>query len=326
MFVGHAALGFAAVGWAALRLGLPRERALTLGILAGAYAAIPDVDVSYALLGVLSASDADAMLLAETFWRTGNVVHRGVTHSLIVAPVVAAAAALWLSGRRTGSPGRLALAGGAAALPVAAAGLTGGPLGAVVAALFCAAAVGLSEAIVRWSPIAVSVRAAFAAALFGLASHPFGDLFTGEPPALLFPLGIEPLDGRVTLSADPTLHLLGAFGVELATLWAALAVYCALAVRPVRGTVRPRAGIGVGYAGAVPLVPPPTLAVSYHFVFSILAVGALGVLPRPRVRDAPRLRRPDAVAAVGTGLAAVTLAWLSYGLAYLLLWRPAAPP
>jgi hypothetical protein len=76
----------------------------------------------------------------------------------------------------------------------------------------------------------------------------------------------------------------------------------------------------MGYAASVFVVPAPTLERSYPFVFTILAVGALGLFPRLRRTDSltsPGFRRPDAVAAVLTGLAAVTLAWLAYAAAYV---------
>ncbi|MFC7173477.1 hypothetical protein ACFQL0_09150 [Haloplanus litoreus] len=96
---------------------------------------------------------------------------------------------------------------------------------------------------------------------------------------MLYPLDATLVSERVTLAADPTLHLLGAFGVELATIWAAVAVAgLATGLRP-RTAVGPRAGLGAGYAASVLLIPAPTLDLSYPFVFSVLGVGLVGALP-----------------------------------------------
>jgi len=179
----------------------------------------------------------------------------------------------------------------------------------VVAAAFAAGAAALSVAAARADlpPTAVG-----AAALVGLCTHPFGDLFTGAPPDVLYPFDVTVFADRVLLASDPTLHLLAAFGVELAIVWAALAVYFRLTDRRIRDHVDYRAVPGVGYAGAAVAIPTPTVDVAYQFVFSVLAVGALGLAPPPR--DRIRSWR-----GATTALAAVTLAAVAYAGAYLLL-------
>jgi hypothetical protein len=148
---------------------------------------------------------------------------------------------------------------------------------------------------------------------------------------------------RLTLHSDPTLHLLGAFGVELVTIW--LAVLTVLRLAGVHPTVEARAGLGAAYAASVLVIPAPTLDVSYQFVFSVLAVGTVGLLPRfrfdgdGRVRPASgigdlspargvrddgeglpvALEVPSVTTSVVTALLAVTLAWLGYGVAYLVV-------
>ena len=97
MFIGHAALAFALVGGVAIARGWTTERTLAIAVVAGAFAALPDVDMVYALVGVASiGAGGDALALAGAFWSTGNVVHRAITHSLVLAPPVAALAALRL--------------------------------------------------------------------------------------------------------------------------------------------------------------------------------------------------------------------------------------
>ncbi|WP_248897236.1 metal-dependent hydrolase [Haloplanus halobius] len=315
MFVGHAAVAFALVGAVALRRGWPAERALTIGLVAGGFAALPDIDIAYALVGVASAAGGDALALASAFWATGNVVHRAVTHSLVFAPAVAVVAAL-----RTAGPTARWLSWPLGLSLVAIAGLVSGALGAAVTLPFVVGSVALGHLVA--SRTGFTTRQVFAAALIGLASHPFGDLFTGEPPAMLYPVDAALVGDRIALAADPTLHLLATFGLELATVWAALAVVCvATGLRPTTA-VGPHATLGAGYAASVVLIPAPTLELSYPFVFSVLGVGLVGALPRVRFVgrvDGPTVEPPDWLTALVTGLAAITVAWLAYTVAYVVI-------
>lgn len=281
MFVGHALLAFALVGGVARRVIDPR-RALVLAGVAGAYAAVPDVDILYAPVGVLAAlatGTADPFALAGAFWSTGNLVHRAITHSLVVAPVVALAVGRYVGARRAARrpvAGATLLAG-----VVATATVVSGGLGGVVAVAFALAALGVAEVVVRRTTLAP--RTAVGLALVGLASHPFGDLVTGQPPAMFYPLAWTPVTERVTLNADPTLHLLSAFGLELAAVWAGVVVFLVLTGRlsavGVR-TLAPRAAVGLAYAAGVFVLPAPTLELSYPFVFTVLGVGLVGLVPR----------------------------------------------
>ena len=151
------------------------------------------------------------------------------------------------------------------------------------------------------------VFVSFAAGFVGLFSHPFGDLATGEPPAFFYPFDAPLITERVALSADPTLHLLGAFGVELAAIWAGLLVAMWLLERPIQPAVDVRAVAGAGYALAALAIPAPTLDFSYQFVFSVLAVGMIGAAPRLRLPDVT-VERPSGIGATVTGLTALTVA------------------
>jgi membrane-bound metal-dependent hydrolase YbcI (DUF457 family) len=333
MFVGHALLAFALVATGASRLGYESRRALTVGVLAGAFAAAPDVDMAYALVGIASASGSGPLGLASSFWSTSTLVHRAVTHSLVVSVPLSVAAAAWVRGG-VGRPAAVGLCVGL----VAVAGVVSGALGGAVTALFAVACLAVAALAGREG---VSPRATLAVALVGFWSHPFGDVFTGEPPAFLYPFDVTLLTHRVALSADPTLHLLGAFVVELAAIW--LGVLVALRLAGVRATVAPRATLGAGYAASILVVPAPTLDLSYPFVFSVLAVGAVALLPMVRTErvDAGRgglrvgrfgtaklpapgglsvdVRRPTATTATLTALSTVTVAWAAYTLAYVLV-------
>lgn len=335
MFVGHGLLAFALAAGGARWTGRSRKRSLSIGLAAGAFATVPDVDMLYALVGLFSALDG-TLAAVNGFWSASTHVHRIVTHSLVVGIAGAVAFALWSRGveRERAGIGALrtrpdALAGLAVLVVlIALAGLVSGSLGLAVMAAFALAGLAVATMAVEFGDL--GPRAILATALLGLLSHPFGDLFTGEPPRFLYPFGVRPLTERVLLSPDSTLHLLGAFGVELATIWLAAFVYCRLTDRSLRTHVRWRAALGVTYAGAALALPAPTVDSSYRFVFSVLAVGAVG--PAPLVRRAYRVRRmardgdhgerskhtlaDEVLTPVLTGLAAITLAGVSFALVY----------
>jgi hypothetical protein len=316
MFVGHAALAFALVAGVAIARGWSAERALAFGIVAGAFAALPDVDMLYAIVGVAGAAGSDALAVAGAFWSTGNVVHRAVTHSLVLAPPVALLAALQAIDGRFGRALSVALV----VLLVSLVAVVGGTLAALITLPFVLGAAVVGAVAAQHAHL--TATQVFVVALVGLVTHPFGDLFTGEPPAMLYPLDAALVTERVALAADPTVHLLAAFGVELATVWAAVAVVCiATGLRPTTA-VSPRATLGAGYAASVLLIPAPTLDLSYPFVFSVLGVGLLGVLPRVRLVGDPRgptVEPPDWLGAALTGLSAITVAWLAYAAAYVVV-------
>lgn len=303
MFVGHGCLAFAIAALAARRLGWSRETALQVAVVAGLFATLPDVDVLYGVAGLLAPAAGSGPVPVGSFWDAGNQVHRGVTHALPVAVVVTAAVAL------AARDGRWSLAGAVvvfAALVSLVVVLSGGLAGAVTA-VFVLGAVALVAGARRRG---VGPGVLIAGAFVGLVSHPFGDVFTGSPPAFLYPFDVALLAERVVLSADPTLHLLGAFGIELAAVWLGVTAYLRLTGDHPSAHIDRRAVVGVAYAGAALALPAPTLDVSYHFVFSVLAVGVVGVAP-------PSVERARTPRAVVTALSAVSLAALAYATVYM---------
>jgi membrane-bound metal-dependent hydrolase YbcI (DUF457 family) len=308
MMLGHAALAFAIAAWAAVSLGVSRERALVFGLAAGGFAVVPDVDMGYAVVGLVDILTNGAAF-PEAFWSAGNVVHRGLTHSLVVGGIAATLFGLVTSR----GPTRLVAVGGLGAGVVLSL-FRFSPLEAGVLTLFALAGVTVAFVARRGG---LEPPAVLAAALVGLLSHPFGDLFTGTTPKLFAPVDVRLLPDLVELSSDPTVHLLTAFGVELVSIWLAVVVALWLHGLTLREHVHRRAALGVGYVGMVFVVSPPTLAVSYEFVGSVLAVSLVGVvndLPVPTVRPL-KSRLTIAV----TGLTAVTVAWLAYTGGYLVV-------
>jgi hypothetical protein len=318
MMLGHALLAFAVAALLARWAGWAPRRAATLGVVAGAFAATPDADMAYAVTGLFGANVDSVFDATGAFWGTSTAVHRTMTHSLVVA-VPAAAAFTGFAVRSRRRAGALAGAALATAL-VAVAYAMSGTLGGVIVGTFVFAGVGVGLGVRVYTDL--DARTTFGAALFGLASHPFGDVVTGEPPALLYPLDVRVLDGRVALHDDATLHLLGAFAVELAVVWLALVAVARLRERELRTAVHPAAFLGVAYAGAVAVLPPPTLSLSYPFVFSILGVGTtLGTTGWVRGHGPGVLqpRRERLWRWAVTTTAAVTLALCAYAAGYLVL-------
>lgn len=309
MMVGHAMLAFAAATAVASRRW-PTDRALAFGVVAGAFATVPDVDMLYAVFGLARTGLAGVWAMTDAFWTSSNVVHRAVTHSLVVGLVAASIFAGSVADRGRAVAALLGV--GIVALTAAASG----SLGAAIVAAFLLAGVGIAQATVRKTDL--GPQAVFAAALVGLLTHPFGDVFTGAPPRFFYPLDVRVLTDRVVLLADPTLNLLAVFAVELATIWLAGCVYLRATDRRLLSHVDARAAVGVAYAIAAVAMPAPTMQVSYHFVFSILAIAIVGIAPH-LLPSRPLLSADwhDRITWGMTGLAAVSVAALAYTLTYV---------
>lgn len=307
MIVGHAPLAFAIAATCAVVLGLDRRRALLVGVLAGCFAVVPDVDVVYAVLGGLGSLSAGLWTANEAFWESASVVHRGITHSLAIGLLAASAFGLSAGRDRMARLGGGTLLLGLLGLTV----LTAGVLGVAMLVIYLIAGACVVALARRWT---VGVRATLGAAVVGLGTHPFGDLFTGTPPALLYPLDVRLLGERVALVADPTMNLLAVFGLELLSIWLAIAVAATLLGVRIRDRVDRQAVLGAAYGLGALVLPAPTLDVSYHFVFSVVGVGVVGA---PALRHRPP--RPHLARGFLTGLGAVTLAVLAYALGYAIV-------
>jgi len=310
MIVGHALLAFAIAATLAGRFA-PPERALALGAVAGAFATLPDVDVTYGLLGVLGAVGGHGAVI-ESFWSAGLVVHRGVTHSVLVGAIAAVAFGLLASQE---SDFLSSLFGGVLSGCVLLLGLfLGGPLAAGSAGLFVALGLVLtrvSGALLDLGPVHVTALAAI-----GLLSHPFGDLFTGEPPALLYPLPVAVVTERIALAGDPTLHLLGTFGLELLAAWLAVIVLARCRRRHLSDWIARRAVAGASFGVAALVIVPPTLERPYCFTGAVLPIAA-GVGASCWFRPPMQWDRPSAITVIATGLAALSVALLAYGAVYV---------
>ena len=222
MFVGHGLLVFALATFAAAWRGWPPRRAVTLGVVVGAFATLPDIDVVYAPIAIDGGRFlGGGSVRPDAFWAAANSVHRSMTHSLVVAAIAGPALGAWSSGTERRIPRGLALAALVSLVAVAVA--VSGALGGIVMGAFVGGGLAAASACRRWTDLSPGLVGLAATA--GLASHPWGDLLTGQPPQLFYPFDTGALSARLVLHSDPTLHLLGAFAIELATIWlAAIAV------------------------------------------------------------------------------------------------------
>ncbi len=344
MFVGHEFIAFAIAGAAALRLGCDDRPALHAGLIAAVAALLPDLDIAYALATYAVAVADGAPLGWEAFWGVANATHRVVTHTLPTGIVAALTFGTTVAvGRRAAiddqnrpQPGlvpTVALAGAAlAGMVILLSGFRAAvsSAAAVVAAgfLVCVGAAGWVLAARTDLPTA----GATAAAGVGFLSHPFGDVLLAVPPPLFSPVGPPVLTARVSLAADPTLHLLGALFAELAAVWAGLAVFSQVAGDRIGGghlrdAIDRRAGVGVAYASAATTLPRPTITDAHILGATIVPLAALvGVwagyasFRRGRASDrtgAETRMYEHIFVGVVTGVAALALAAIAYTVVYI---------
>ncbi|MXR43104.1 hypothetical protein GRX01_17380 [Halobaculum sp. WSA2] len=313
MFIGHFLAAFAIAASVAAWRGWPEERALVVGVVAGSFATLPDVDMLYAVVGLIGSLEG-AFVTSDAFWDVANEIHRGATHSLVVGVFAAIGFAAWRArdsyGPQAGTLSGLILGGLILIVTV----IDGIAPGAVVAA-FVLVGVGLVTSAER---VGVGPRAVLGAGVLGLVSHPFGDVLAGPSPALFYPLPIEAglLNGQMLLSSDPTLHLLGAFFIELTIIWAGFLVVARLRGWRLKRHLNRRAALGIAYGGAVFAIPAPTVETASPFVFSVLLIGFIGIPNRSGWQED---RSIQLINTVTTALAAVTLAAAAYTVSYLVL-------
>lgn len=329
MYVGHGLLGVALGGAIARALGLDRGRSLALALAAGAFAIVPDVDMARTVIAVISAGPEAVFPTTEHVWTKSWIVHRSLTHSLIsaglAATMVTAASAL-LGGRTARSfPVRVGLGvltlGPLAALFLIARG-SDALLGVMIIALYAALALLVAGYAIRRGvpPGQVGI-----AAVLGLGSHPFGDVWMGTPPTFLYPVLTTPPIDTVRFAADPTINLITLFAIEVTLGWAALAVIADLSGYSLGDHLHPQAALGVGFAAALPMIPPPTLEVAYQFALGTIATGlVLGIAPaawpdRLALRRMGTRRRNSRFSVVVTALAGATAALLGYLVAYVVV-------
>lgn len=324
MFVGHEFLAFA-VGVAAARLaGKHHGTALTIGLLAGASAFLPDLDLVVGALSYASVLSGGTTVSWEGLWGVSNTIHRGVSHTLLGglggAVVLATTAVGWRSWR---NGDRLAVLG-AIAVGVVVVGLlldvavtAGGVREALSMGLVLGGAVVLGT--VAASKTICTNGELFGAAAIGFLTHPFGDIFLAAPPQFLYPLDLVPLTDSVRLAPDPTLNLLAIALVELGTVWAGILAYTTVSETAIRRATDRRAIVGLGYPVLMAFVPTPTMVDAHWLGITLIPLAGIGLL----ARSAPGAPTRERVfSKLVTGIATMTIGALVYGL---VLFSPLGP-
>lgn len=336
MMIGHAALAFILVTVIASYLGYSGKKLFVLGIGGAFFATLPDVDMAYAFLmaGGDTVSATTGMGLTDTvssFWGASHEIHRKVTHSVLFGVLFSGLFVLLAFGyqyarRDTESLYRRLLVSGHLEL-VAGIGIVGlvgvtyvfsGSVGAGV--LFLFAIIGVIGVLSfsrseRWglSPAEIG-----GVALVGLVSHPFGDVFTGTPPALFYPLDVRVLpESAVTIVPESTLNLLAIFLFELLIVGAAVGLVFVFSNLETKRYFKGYSTFAVLYGISVLFLNPPTLDVSYHVVFSVVGIGLfLGFLSVLLTEDD---RREQALAFAPTSVLAIIFGVMGYSVAYVVL-------
>ncbi len=307
MMLGHFLLAFTLASLAAILLDYSKHRALVIGLAAGCFAFIPDVDILYAWKELFVIFESGLTPFVDTFWSTSSEVHRGLSHSLIVGFLSSLAFTFYYrdSDLLTG----IVVTAVFSAIFFHLLGFLGG----IVAGAFSITGIILSEAVSRKTDL--SLKEFLAVSALGLLSHPFGDIFTGVPPEFFYPLETVLLDSRIAIFQDPTLNLLLAFSTELFFICSSIAMFFYLTDRDLRSALSPLALTGVLYLGIGYWIPAPTLEVSYQFVFSIIGYSAF-------VGALPEINRPtDKENLIGFAVRSVSIlvvAFTSYLVYYLL--------
>lgn len=322
MFLGHA---FAAVALGVLfaRLaGRDDATALSLGLVAGASAILPDLDLVVGAISYIPLSIGQMGASWEGLWGTSNAIHRGLSHTLLGGAGIAAVVtgvATSRANRRTEftatSIAGLAVVGVAAVGLGAVAWITGGirellGIGVVLAGAMALGAIVAARTSIRGSFL-------FSGATIGLLSHPFSDVFMATPPQIFYPLEVPFLAKSVRLATDSTLNLLAVSFVELGAVWVGVIAFASANRTPIRRLVSPWAALGVLYPLVMAFLPRPTMADAHWLGFTLVPFGLVGVLG-----VLGQHRRREAVARAGvTALVTVTIAALAYLFAYGLVFR-----
>jgi hypothetical protein len=260
MIAGHFFLAFSVVALFAYLSRCDPDRALKLGLLAGAFAVLPDIDMIYAFKE-LAQITSGFHSFSDSFWGASSETHRGATHSLVALALTAAGLVEYY---RSGSK---LFAGLFVAVCFSAVFILDGFYMGVLMSLFALSALLLTY----FSRENLDLREFASVMSFGLLSHPFGDIFTGKPPGFLYPLPFEVMQDRAVIFQDPSLNFLAVFGLEILLIWTGIAVYIYLAERSLMEEFSLLSFTGVLYGALSFFISDPSLSEPYVFVFSILA-------------------------------------------------------
>ena len=319
MFVGHEFIAFA-VGVTAARLAGKRGgTALTIGVLAGASAFLPDLDLVVGALSYASVLIGGTPASWEGLWGVSNTIHRGVSHTVlgglggaVVLTTTAVGLRSWREDNRVHVLGAIAVGVAVVGTLLDIAVGAGGVREALSMGLVLGGAVVLGTAAA--SKTTRTNGELFGAAAIGFFTHPFGDIFLAAPPQFLYPLDIVLLADSVRLAPDPTLNLLAIALVELGTVWAGVLAYATVSETAIRRATDRRAVVGLGYPVLMAFVPTPTMVDAHWLGITLVPLAGIGLL----ARSAPGAPTHERVfSKLVTGLATMTIGALVYGVVLL---------
>lgn len=212
MIIGHGPLAFALV--AALLLvttNFSNKKILYLATIAGIASILPDIDVLFPLISLLSVDTLSITALTDQFWTVSGERHRLATHSLIVFGTAIILAFTQLYFKPTYQKYTIAIS----TITIFLVPLT------LPVQLLLTITILTVYTLHNYQPQTTQTHETALAFAFGAFIHPFGDMFTGTPPAFLYPFTDIINLSRWTL-ADPTLHFTLIFTLEIGSLIAAL--------------------------------------------------------------------------------------------------------
>ena len=263
MFAGHFFLAFLLVSLFSYFAGGEREHSLYLGIFAGLFGFAPDLDTFYAftqLPGLL----VSGFNPFESFHMATGVIHRGITHSLITGLVTVFLVVAAYENKVYNFLSVLIL--GFYGL------LLNGVIGAQVMVVYGSAIALISYRAADY----ISREEIFFVGFFGLLSHPFGDLFTGTPPKLLYPV-TDLSVSKIILFEQPELNVLIILLSELFLVAAGLTLIIYLGDFNITPLASITAFVVIFYIPFLILIQP-SVGTTHRFTLSILGFTTIASL------------------------------------------------
>lgn len=262
MFVGHFFLAFVLAAGFFQWKGESKTDSLMLGLFAGFFAVLPDLDIIYAFKTFIQFALAPEFM--EAFWENSQVIHRGISHSLVTGFI---AATLFSLGYEKNS-----LIGNifSSIFLGVFAFIVSGWIGAFVMALYGIVGGFLSSKAEEY----ISRKKLYGVSLLGLLTHPFGDLFTGSPPQLLYPLKLELIPSRLAIFAEPTLNLVTLVIIELVLV--ASGLYLINLLKDIKFQIKnPSITTAITYALTALVISPPSIQNPYIYLVTLFSFSLL---------------------------------------------------
>lgn len=314
MFIGHEVSAFVLAASIAVVAGVKQSRALTIGMIAGCFGVLPDLDIFYAAVSYLFAIGQGTAIGWNAFWGIANNVHRIVTHPLPVAvtgALIAWTVATIVSGNSNRRTPILAVGTGGGIMLIAVSYFESvGLEAAAVAIIYFAtiAVVGLylstqTKVSTQWIGVAAGV---------GLIIHPFGDVFMAVPPPLFAPFRFDTFLTRIVLSTHSTINLLAITAVEILIVWVGVLTATYLSNSDMSSMAHPTVVVGALYGLLGFVLPTPTMADAHLFGFTIVPLAVATGMYYVHIHVKHFHEIQDIMSGVMVSLTTLTLSLISF--------------